>query len=327
MNFSAGTMSSIVRSVTYIILLSLLCFLIPYATKAQGQARALVDHNKITIGDQINLWLELQPVSDKDKITWTTVPDTFRGLEIIEKGKIDTVRGRDTFLLKQKIVLTGFDSGRYYIPSFHFLISSGGNEIHFLTDSIGIEVQTVAVDTTQAFRPIKEIINVSFSIWDYWKIIAAFVLLIGLILFVWIYFYKNKKTIIPAAKAKTPPELAHEKALRLLQELKKRQLWEQGAIKEYYSELSDITRVYLEERFGISAMEQTTDELLALLKKQNDSRAELRKLRPELKMILRTADLAKFAKASPLPHEHSACMAAAIEVIQQTKKKEEEDKL
>ncbi len=71
-------------------------------------------------------------------------------------------------------------------------------------------------------------------------------------------------------------------------------------------------------------MEQTTDELLALLKKQTESRAELRKVRPELKLILRTADLAKFAKANPRPEEQNACMTAALEVIKRTQFKPEE---
>lgn len=291
---------------------------------AQGTVKAAVDTRKIMIGDPIKLWLEVQPSSPKDIVQWATIPDTFSGLEIIEKGLIDTIKGQDSFLLRQRLLVTGFDSGIYYIPSFTFKISTQGRVAELQTDSIGIDIQTIAVDTTQAFKPIKDIVEVPFSLLDYWMLILALVLLIGLILFVWIYFYKNKKTKIPEASAKVPPELAHEKALRLLYELKEKQLWEHGRIKEYYSELSDITRIYLEERFDIAAMEQTTDELLALLKKQNDARAELRKLRPELKLILRTADLAKFAKANPLPHEHSACMAAAIEVVQQTQKKKAE---
>jgi hypothetical protein len=185
-------------------------------------------------------------------------------------------------------------------------------------------VQTIAVDTTKAFKPIKEIVEVKFSIWDYWPVMLAAVLLIGFGIFVWIYFYRNKKTGMPATSAKVPPEKSHEKAFRMLNELKEKQLWAQGRSKEYFSELSDIVRIYLEERFGITAMEQTTDELLALLKKQNESKAELRKVRPELKLILRTADMAKFAKANPLPDEYNVCMTAAVAVIQRTQVKAEE---
>lgn len=296
------------------------------STHAQTSVRAFTDARKITIGDQVRLWLEVKPSSRKDVVQWAKMPDSLKGLEIVEKGKIDTIVSKDSFILRQRLMVTGFDSGSYYIPSFQFQVSSNGAVSQYATDSILLHVQTVAVDTTKAFKPIKEIVEIKFSIWDYWPIMLAAVLLIGFGIFVWIYFYKNKKTKIPALAAKLPPEKAHEKAFRMLNELKEKQLLEQGRSKEYFSELSDIVRVYLEERFDITAMEQTTDELLNLLKKQNDSKAELRKVRPELKLILRTADMAKFAKANPLPHEYSACMAAAVEVVQRTQMRAEEGK-
>lgn len=291
---------------------------------AQTSVRAFTDTRKITIGDQVRLWLEVKPSSSKDVVQWAKMPDSLRGLEIVEKGKIDTIVSKDSFILRQRLMVTGFDSGSYYIPSFQFQVSSNGLVSQYNTDSLLIDVQTIAVDTTKAFKPIKEIVEVKFSIWDYWPVLLAAVLLIGFGIFVWIYFYKNRKTKMPAVAAKVSPEKSHEKAFRMLNELKEKQLWTQGRSKEYFSELSDIVRIYLEERFAVTAMEQTTDELLALLKKQNESKAELRKVRPELKLILRTADMAKFAKANPLPDEYNACMAAAVEVIQRTQVKAEE---
>jgi hypothetical protein len=289
---------------------------------AQTGVRAYTDTRRITIGDQVKLWLEVKPSSRKDVVQWAKMPDSLAGLEIVEKGKIDTIASKDSFMLRQRLLVTGFDSGSFYIPSFVFQISANGVVNQYSTDSIPLQVQTIAVDTAKAFKPIKEIVEVKFSIWDYWQLMLAALLLIGFGIFIWIYFYKNRKTKIPV-NTKVPPEKSHEKALRLLEELKAKQLWEQGRSKEYFIELSDIIRVYLEERFGITAMEQTTDELLALLKKQTDGKAELRKVRPELKLILSTADLAKFAKASPMPHEHSACMAAAVEVVNRTQFKAE----
>lgn len=311
-----------------IFLLLILALLVCQAesSNAWQGVRAYTDARKITIGDQVRLWLEVKPSSRKDVVQWPKMPDSLSGLEIVEKGKIDTIASKDSFLLRQRVLVTGFDSGSYYIPSFVFQISSQGIATQYSTDSIPLLVQTIAVDTTKAFKPIKEIVEVKFSIWDYWQLMLAALVLIAFGIFVWIYFYKNKKAKVPLI-SKVPPEKSHEKALRLLEELKAKQLWEQGRSKEYFIELSDIIRVYLEERFGITAMEQTTDELLALLKKQTDGKAELRKVRPELKLILRTADLAKFAKASPMPHEHSACMAAAVEVVNRTQFKAEEGTL
>jgi hypothetical protein len=298
------------------------CFLLIQPAAAQPTVKATVDARKITIGDQVKLWLELKPGSKNDVVKWPAMPDSLTGLEIVEKGKIDTLTGNGGYSLKQRLLVTGFDSGSYYIPSFTFSVIANGQTVLLTTDSILVQVQTIPVDTAKPFKPIKEIVEVKSSVWDYWQIMLGAVLLIVFGAFIAYYFYKNRKTKMPVT-SKVPPEKAHEKALRLLKELEARQLWQSGRIKEYYSELSDIVRIYLEERFSIPAMEQTTDELLALLKKQNDSRTELRKARPELKLILRTADLAKFAKANPLPDEHSACMAAALQIVQLTQVKKE----
>lgn len=286
--------------------------------------KAFTNERTIVIGDQVRLFLEVRPNSKSDKIQWAKMPDSISGLEIVEKGKIDTVTSGNTFSLKQRLIVTGFDSGKYYIPSFQFQITANGQAQQYFTDSIPVEVQTVAVDTTKAFKPIKEIEEVKFSIWEYWKEMLAALVLIAFIIFLVLYFVRNKRTSIPSRSMKAPPEKAHDKALRLLNELKDKQYMQQGRGKEYFSEMSDIVRTYLEERYSITAMEQTTDELLSLLKKQTDNKAELRKVRPELKLILRTADLAKFAKANPLPDEYEACYAAATEVIRRTQVKEEE---
>jgi hypothetical protein len=299
---------------------------VPFS-KVQAQAttvKAFTNERKIVIGDQVRLFLEVKPASKADKIQWASMPDSIHGLEIVEKGKIDTVTSDNSFTLRQRLLVTGFDSGSYYIPSFHFQITSNGQVTAYATDSLPIEVQTVTVDTAKAFKPIKEIVEVKFSIWEYWKEILAGVILIGFIFFLIWYFVKNKRTTIPSKGIKLPPEKAHEKALRMLKALQEKQYMQQGKGKEYFTEMSDVVRTYLEERFAITAMEQTTDELLSLLKKQTDNKAELRKVRPELKLILRTADLAKFAKANPLPDEYEACYAAAVEVVRRTQFKEEE---
>lgn len=295
--------------------------------KAHAQSpsvKAFTDERKIVIGDQVRLFLEVKPNAKSDKVEWAQIPDSIHGLEIVEKGKIDTIVSGNTFSLKQRLLVTGFDSGRFYIPAFRFQVTSNGQVQELLTDSIPIEIQTVPVDTTKAFKPIKGIEEIKFSIWEYWMQILAGLILIGFIVFLVFYFLKNKKTAIPSKAIKTPPEKAHDKALRLLKELKEKQYMQQGRSKEYFTEISDIVRTYLEERFSITAMEQTTDELLSLLKKQTDSKAELRKIRPELKLILRTSDLAKFAKANPLPDEYEACYDAAVEVVRRTQFKEEE---
>jgi len=64
-----------------------------------------------------------------------------------------------------------------------------------------------------------------------------------------------------------PPRPAHEIAFEQLALLKEKKLWQQGLIKQYYSEATEIFRRYLENRYAMQAMEETTDEILAGLRK------------------------------------------------------------
>ena len=98
---------------------------------------------------------------------------------------------------------------------------------------------------------------------------------------------------------------------RRLDELEKKNLWQSDRIKEYYTELTDIIRIYIEDRFNTPAMELTTDELLYKAKMHKS----LQPYRQLLETILTTADLAKFAKAQPLPEEHTTAMENARQFV------------
>ena len=242
-----------------------------------------------------------------------SIPDTFNSLEIIEKGKIDTITTKDnTIQYKQRLLITGFDSGAFTIPPFQFILTPTSNTPRLLlTDSLSLVVQTVAVDTTQPFKDIKTIHTVELTwvdhieaIWtDHKEFVIAIpliLILIGVIIYILI---KRKKT-----KPTVPDETPYEKAERLLTELDTKQLWQGNKVKLYYIELTDILRTYIEEQFGMAALELTTDELLASMRKSK----LLKRNRSLIKQMLRTADMAKFAKAQPLPEEH-------IDALEKTK--------
>ncbi|HRO41619.1 MAG TPA: hypothetical protein PL009_02205 [Flavipsychrobacter sp.] len=278
--------------------------------------KARVDATQITVGDQIKLHIEAAHNSKQSRLQWAALPDTFNSLEIVEKGKIDTSKQGDIVSYKQQLLITGFDSGSFKIPAFPFpVIPHSGTPYSLQTDSFQILVQTIAVDTTKPFKGIKEIIAVKSTWQDYlWFIIGGIILLV-LAIVVFMYFRKNKKTEIPVAVPKAPPEPVDEKALRLLGELERQQLWQKDKIKEYYVQLTDILRMYIEERFQTPAMELTTDELLQKVKMHPEMGLQY----DRLSIILRTADLAKFAKAQPLPHEHTNVIDLTKQFVMQTK--------
>ncbi|XZF12824.1 hypothetical protein ACTHGU_13635 [Chitinophagaceae bacterium MMS25-I14] len=285
---------------------------------AQGDAKvtARLDASQITIGDQARLFIEATHNQMQSKLQWAEIPDTFNHLEIVEKGKIDTVKQGDIVTYKQRLLITGFDSGSFKIPALQFsVIPNQGTASMIQTDSMQLLVQTVAVDTTKGYHGIKGIMNVKTTWLDYLAYIIGAIILIGLTIFVVLYFVRNKKVPVPQAKPLGPVETITEQYTRLLRELDQKQLWQHNQVKEYYVELTDIVRDYIEQRFRTPAMELTTDELLAKARMTKD----LAPHQDLLAFILRTADLAKFAKAQPLPQEHMQALENAQHFVAITK--------
>ncbi len=283
-----------------------------HAAHAQGaRITSRMDATQILVGDQARLFIEIKLNGKNEKVLWPVLPDSFNHLEVVDKGKIDTVRDGDNISYRQRLLITGFDSGSYTVPSIAFKVKPNYDSAYTVsTDSFQLLVQTVAVDTTKAFKPIKDIIKVKGSWLDYIWYILAGALLMLLIIFIVTYFIRNKKAKVPAGPV-TPPETLQQKTIRLLASLEEKQMWQKGEVKEYYTELTDILRNYIELRFKTPAMELTTDELLYKVRIHR----EMQPFEEYLESILHTADMAKFAKSQPLPQEHMAAMEKAIKFV------------
>jgi hypothetical protein len=255
-----------------------------------------IDTTKNKIGAQFNLTLK----TEVDTAVQVTFPNAknFGPLEVIRSYKIDTIKNGGTYELIKKYGLAQFDSGKYTIPSLKIL---AGKNLLF-SDSIAVEVQNVAVDTLkQKMYDIKPIANAESASWGIWKWIIGLLVLIGIGALVYFLMKKFQKKKIEAVVYKSPID----RATNLLNNLEKKELWQKGAVKEYYSELTDIARNYIEEAIEIPAMESTTSELIEALKKA--SMKKKMKISPEilenLERVLKQADLVKFAKSKPLDFE------------------------
>jgi len=286
------------------------------ATAQDASVSARIDASRIMVGDQARVFIELKHNASTSRIQWTEFPDSLEHLEIVEKGKIDTLKAGNIVTYKQRLLVTGFDSGAYYVPAFVFpVIPNQGTAYTIQTDSFPLLVQTVAVDTAKPFKGIKDIRAVKGSWMDYiWYIVGA-IIFVGLGLFIFFYFIKNKKAAPPPPAPPAPKETLQEQALRMLAALDNRQLWQQNRIKEYYTELTDILRGYIEARYNKPAMELTTEELLASSRRHHEMKPHIELLAT----ILYAADMAKFAKAQPLPQEHVEAMQNTIEFVKKTK--------
>lgn len=287
---------------------------------AQTKITVSIDSTQAEIGSWIQLQIQANNINKNDKLIWSPIPKELNGLEVVETGNIDTIIETDVIHYKQILQITSFDSGDYYIPSLNFqIISKNGYAQEINTDSLLVHFNTIDVDTTAAYKPIYDIMDVSMSWKDYLMWILGALLLIGLLIYL-VYYFKNKKPAPPKLPV-LPPETDYQRAMRLLSELQAKNYPETGKTKEFYSELSDIIRMYIEKRFSLPAMEQTTGELLQAAKRT----PILKRNRTELKQILRTADLVKFAKEKPLIPEMENAMLAAITFVEKNKQKEEEE--
>ena len=262
----------------------------------QKQVETSIDTTKNKIGAEFKLTLKTV-VSSKSKVVFPKLKN-IGALEVIESYPVDTVKKNDTYELIKKYGLTQFDSGKYVIPAIKILI----DKKPFLSDSIRVEVANVKVDTLQQkMYDIKDITTIENGISDWWKYILALVIILGIGAFVYWFVKKRQQKKIEEEVYKTPIE----KATSLLNSLEKKELWQKGEVKEYYSELTDIARNYIEEAIQIPAMESTTSELIQGIK--TASAKKKMALTPEtvenLERVLRQADLVKFAKSKPLEFE------------------------
>jgi hypothetical protein len=262
----------------------------------QKQVLTSIDTTKNKIGAEFKLTLKTN-VDTLSKVVFPNAKN-FGALEVIQSYPIDTIRKNDRYELIKKYGLTQFDSGKYTIPSVKILI----NNRAFSSDSIKVEVANVQVDTLkQKMYDIKDVIPVNDGIGDWWKYLLGLVLIAGIGALVYWYFKKRQNEKIEEEIYKTPIE----KATNLLNNLEKKELWQHGEVKAYYSELTDIVRNYIEEAIEIPAMESTTSELIeglkiaSLKKKMKLSQETIE----NLFVVLKQADLVKFAKSKPLDFE------------------------
>ena len=280
--------------------------------------RAKADTTKIRIGEQINY-----EISVENAETGVQFPE----LELDASGRIEVVSDQPIDTLKnqliRKYILTSFDSGQYVIPAQRIRIWAQ----EYLTDSIIIDVSTVAVDTTkQAMFPIKAIQREPFTFQDFkkylWWLIAA-LLLAALILYL-----RSRKKTPEEIEAAIPP---YELALLRLKELDAKELWQKNKIKQYYVELTGIVRTYIERELHIPALESTTDELIETVTDFNSSSTLdiPEETITKLRRLLQDADLVKFAKFKPLINEIELHRQDARIVIDTMKPKriEEEDEI
>ena len=288
---------------------------LPHSVFAQQpELIASVDSNEMLIGDHLALNILVSHGTDQE-ILWPFWLDSLGGFEVISASPIDSsLRGGQVEEI-QELILTTFDSGMYQIPALPILYTQAGDTFRLETDPYLIQVHGIAVDTAQAIKPIKTLLDAPLTFREVlpWLLVGVVALLIIGGLLYWFVFRKKPE---PVLTGPPPPQIPpHEVAMRKLAKLEQKKLWQEGSIKAYYVELTEILREYLEGRYHVPALESTTDEIIAGLNSKDIPAHQFN----QLKDLLVRADFTKFAKLRPGPSENMAGMEVARTFIKETR--------
>ena len=285
---------------------------------------ARVEPDSIMIGDRFDYIIEVEKdlVQEVDFPVFT--PQNGQ-LELVEEFPVDTLsRDGRQLHLRKRYRMAAFDEGKYNLGVARVLYADK-NILDTLRsrDSLYLEVATFQIDSTsQSIYDLKPQKTLPFQlreIKDYitWGLFILLVLGAG----AWglhRWLAKRGKGFGDLFKP-APPLPPHVAAIQALETLHNQKLWQNNRHKQYYSGLTDILRTYIAGRWGIGAMEMTSDEIIAAMRDE-----ELpEKAHHDLVSILRDGDLVKFAKATPDAEQNESDYLKAYYFVEETKLVEE----
>jgi hypothetical protein len=305
--------------IRFFIPLFLLVFsnLFVFAQQPTYSFQSKLSTDSILIGDQVELTITANVPKEYD-VQFPFFADTIvTGIEVFGRPKIDTlIKRTGDKEFTYRINITSFDEGYYRIPNFKLPFSNGQTIDTAITSPIWLTVNTLPPDSTVA--TIFDI-NMPYSQPITFAEVAPWVggglLLAALIALIIIYFIKRKKGE-PIFFPSKPAEPPHIIALRELQKIKDQKLWNTTNHKHYHSLLTDVIRFYIEGRYGVPAMEQTTFETIGNLRTKELLTAQLIE---KLHDTLSLADLVKFARFKPEISENEASLNFGFRFVNETK--------
>lgn len=311
MIFCIGNCQSIADSISSIQL--------PYQNNKVAVS-ATVDTGTIVIGEQRLLHIKASNLQNDKQIPNIVFPTpdmlTSDAIEALSCHN-DTIKRKDGTIesIEQTVTLTSFEIGRHAVTGIILQCEErGALTLLAPQDSLFIEaVYASTADTNKCeLRKDAPFQKENLTFWDIarWILLILGVAAIVAAIIIVVRSRKNHKPIPFLPKAKPVP--ADKKALNELEALRRKELWQKGRIKKYYTDMTDIVRRFLHNMYGISAAEMTTRQTLRAFHNISDWSEESESL---LRQLLHQADMVKFAKSEPATHEHDMAMQNAINFV------------
>ncbi|MGN0214811.1 MAG: cell wall anchor protein [Muribaculaceae bacterium] len=280
--------------------------------------KASLDSATLVMGRQTALHIEISQDKNAHGFFVNENADTLTSkVEIAFKTEGDTTdidNGR--IQIKRDFMLQSFDSGMYVLPPLQYVVGSDT----FLTPHLSLKVLPVNVDSLKTVHDYKPVEDVPFKFFDwvpdvisdYWWVYLIVLLIIAAALFVYFKWIRHGEIPLLPKKKRLPP---YEEAILCLEQLKEKKLWQAGQEKVYFTELTDILRVYIARRFGVNACEMTSSQIIDELRNVE----EARDVNSQLYSILEISDFVKFASMKPLPDDNETAYQRAVNYVNETK--------
>lgn len=260
---------------------------------AQSRIRTDVDTTLVTVGDRITLTVSVQHAVGTS-VVW---PDSVSlgSFEVLAARALPTQADGDGSRSVAVFSLAAFELGALEIPSFDVtVVASDGSSETLSTDRYGIEVVTVGADETGDIREIRGPLGIPLStvVVALWGLV---ILIVGALAYMLFRRFRRSGPVADEPAPGPPPRPAHEIALEALVRIESSHLLDRGQVKEYHIGVSDVLRRYVEARFGVTALELTTWEIIEGLERSGVASD----FREGLRRFLDQCDLVKFAKVRP----------------------------
>lgn len=285
---------------------------------AQVIVEAHTDTASILIGEQIQMRVKCT-VNAGQKVkfpSYSPQQQIVQGVEVVSNGSIDTLvlNNGKRLELTRRYTITSFDSAMYQIPPFKVEVDG---KTYASRNGVGLKVSTVAVDLQhpEKFNGPHAVVEQPFE-WSWTMWLCALLCVAMLAAVVALAVRLTDPKLITRRVIINPPTPAHITAINNIEQIKRKPA---DDVKLYYMELTEALRTYIEKRFGFNAKEMTTNEIVRHLYETNNEEAMT-----ELKSVLETADLVKFAKHKTTLTEQDQSLMSAMSYVQTTKQEPQE---
>lgn len=276
---------------------------------------AELDSVLMTQGYCTDLRVRVLGPSDARTIDWPQAGGRLGGIDVTSVSQTSEDLGNGRRETVYTLRLQPFDPDTVTLPPLR--VVSGSDTA--ASRELVLKVLPAELDSLKDIHPIEGPVSyqrkwydwIPQGVTDYWAWILLVLGLVAAGVAAWLYFRRGG-TVTVRRKRVIPP---YELAISRLGRLKERRLAESGHEKEYYTELTDILRQYLDGRFGINAMEMSSTEIMHTLRHNEATRMSA----DRMKSVLEVADFVKFARMRPLPDDNIKSFNSAMAFVEDTK--------